>query len=203
VLISNPNSTAANVKVSYLLPSGTTITKSIAVPANSRFTINVETEDPQLANADVSTTVTSDIGIVVERAMYWPNIAQGWREAHNSFGVTTSSLRWGVADGRIGGARGFQTFILLANPNAFPAEVQVRFLKGGLAGTRSYTLNPSSRHTIAVHADVPELGEGTFSADVQVLNYQPIAVEKALYWNAGAEVFAGGTNVTATRLPPP
>jgi hypothetical protein len=38
---------------------------------------------------------------------------------------------------------------------------------------------------------------------VQVLNYQPIAVEKALYWNAGAEVFAGGTNVTATRLPPP
>jgi hypothetical protein len=36
-----------------------------------------------------------------------------------------------------------------------------------------------------------------------VLNYQPIAVEKALYWNAGGMVWAGGTNVTATRLPPP
>ena len=37
----------------------------------------------------------------------------------------------------------------------------------------------------------------------QVRNFQPIAVEKALYWNSGTEVFAGGTNVTATRLPPP
>ena len=52
--------------------------------------------------------------------------------------------------------------------------------------------------------DVPELGDGNFSADVQVLNYQPIAVEKALYWNARtASIWAGGTNVTATRLPPP
>ncbi len=30
----------------------------------------------------------------------------GWREAHNSFGVTQSALRWGIADGRIGTARG-------------------------------------------------------------------------------------------------
>ena len=203
VLIGNPNSSPANVNLSYLLPSGTTITKSIVVPANSRVTINVETEDAQLANADVSTTVTSDIGIVVERAMYWPNISEGWREAHNSFGVTSSALRWGVADGRIGGPRGFQTFILLANPNPYPAEVQVRFLKSAFTVTRTYTLNPSSRHSIYANVDTPELGEGTFSADVQVLNYQPIAVEKALYGNSGAETFAGGTNVTATRLPPP
>ena len=49
--------------------------------------------------------------------MYWPNVAQGWREAHNSFGVTETGLRWGVADGRVGGPRGLQTYILLANPN--------------------------------------------------------------------------------------
>ena len=76
-------------------------------------------------------------------------------------------------------------------------------MNGGFTVTRTYTLNPSSRHSIYANVDVPELGEGTFSADVQVLNYQPIAVEKALYWNAGTEIFAGGTNVTATRLPPP
>jgi hypothetical protein len=28
-------------------------------------------------------------------------------------------------------------------------------------------------------------------------------VEKAMYWDAGGVVWAGGTNVTATRLPPP
>jgi hypothetical protein len=65
-------------------------------------------------------------------------------------------------------------------------------------------LNPTSRLNVWVNNDVTELGEGNFSADVQVLNFQPIAVEKALYWNsADGAVWAGGTNVTATRLPPP
>jgi hypothetical protein len=203
VLLSNPNTTPANATVTFLLPTGATVVRTVTIPANSRHTINVETVDPQLANADVSTTIVSDVGIVAERAMYWPDISQGWREAHNSFGVTASALRWGVADGRIGGPRAFQTFILLANPNPHPAEVVVRFLKPGLMVTRTYTLNPSSRRSIYVNEEVGELGEGTFSADVQVQNYQPIAVEKALYWNSGPEVFAGGTNVTATRLPPP
>jgi hypothetical protein len=203
ILLSNPNATDANATITYLLPEGATIVKPVAIPANSRVTINVETVDPLLAAADVSTTIVSDIGIVAERAQYWPNISQGWREAHNSFGVTTSALRWGLADGRIGGPRAFQTFILLANPNPHPAEVLVRYLKPTFTVTRTYTLNPSSRHSVYANVDVPELGDGTFSVDVQVLNYQPIAVEKALYWNSGSEVFAGGTNVTATRLPPP
>ena len=103
----------------------------------------------------------------------------------------------------IGGARAYQTYVLLANPNTTPAEVQVRFLKNGNATVRTYTLNPTSRLNIWVNNDVPELGEGSFSADIQVLNYQPIAVEKALYWDAAGIVWAGGTNVTATRLPPP
>ena len=49
---------------------------------------------------------------------------------------------------------------------------------------------------------MPELGEGLFTAEVQVLNYVPIAVEKAMYWNAAGETWAAGTSVTATRLPP-
>ena len=187
VLLSNPNPAPANVTLTYLLSDGTTIPQSIVLPANSRRTINVEHDvDPRLAAADVSTTVASDIGIVVERAMYWPDISVGWREAHNSFGVTQSALRWGVADGRIGGARDYQTYILLANPNPLPAEIQVRFLKPGLTVTRNYTLTPFSRRNISANSDVPELGAGIFSADVQVVNYQPIAVEKALYWSVRA-----------------
>ena len=205
VLLSNPNGADANVTITYLLPSGVTIVQPLVIPAHGRTTVNVETVNPQLANTAVSTTVTSDIGIVAERAMYWPDASQGWQEAHNSFGVTDAGLRWGVADGRIGGARAYQTYVLLANPNPTPAEVVVRFLKNGAAGAvRNYTLNPTSRLNIWVNSDVPELGDGNFSADVQVLNYQPIAVEKALYWNSSdGTVWAGGTNVTATRLPPP
>jgi hypothetical protein len=193
------------VTLTYLLESGQTVVKNAVVPPLSRHTINVETEHPRLANAAVSTTVTSDVGIVVERAMYWPDISQGWQEAHNSFGVTETALRWGLADGRIGGPRAYTTYVLLANPNPVAAEVSVRFLRpdGGAPVMRGYTLAPTSRLNIWVNNDVPELGEGAFSAEVQVLNYQPIAVEKALYWNSEGLVWAGGTNVTATRLPPP
>jgi subtilisin-like proprotein convertase family protein len=204
VLMSNPNSTDAHVTLTYLLPDGTTIPQTIVIAAHSRRTIDIETDvDPRLASADVSTTIQSDIGIVAERAMYWPDISQGWREAHNSFGVTETALHWGLADGRIGGPRGAQTYVLLANPNPYPAEVEVRFLKPTVTATRTYTLPPFTRRSIFTNFDVPELGDGVFGADVRVLNYQPIAVEKALYWNSGGEVFAGGTNVTATRLPPP
>jgi subtilisin-like proprotein convertase family protein len=203
ILLGNPNARNAIATVTFLLPSGATIVRPVTIPANSRLTINVETVDPALANADVSTTIVSDIGIVAERAMYWPDISQGWREAHNSFGVTESALHWGLADGRIGGPRTYRTFVLLANPNPNPAEVDVRFLKAGGTVTRSFVLAPFSRRNIFVNSDVPELGDGPFSVDVQVRNFQPIAVEKALYWDSGGEVFAGGTNVTATRLPPP
>lgn len=200
VLISNPNATPANVTLTYLLPDGTTIPQMVQLPAASRRTINVERVDPRLASGAVSTLVSADVGIVVERAMYWSS--ESWREAHNSFGLTEAGLRWGLADGRIGGARGYDTYILLANPNTAPAEVEVRFSRGGTTAIRTYTLAPTSRMNVHPSTDVPELGEGVFSAEIDVLNFQPIAVEKAMYWNAGGVIWAAGANVTATLLPP-
>jgi hypothetical protein len=202
VLLSNPNAQETAVTVTYLLQDGTAIPKSFTMPGNSRKTINLEDEDDRLQNAAVSTVVSSVLPIVAERAMYWPNINDGWREAHNSFGVTEAALRWAVADGRLGGARGHDTYILLANPNPVPAEVRVRFLKPGVEIVRDYRLNPTSRLNVHAIDDAPGLGEGVFTAEIQVLNYQPIAVEKAMYWNAVGMTWAAGTNVTATRMPP-
>lgn len=204
VLVSNPNPTAANVQYTYLLPNGATVVKTAIVAANSRLTVDVETVDPLLANTAVSTLVTSDIGVVVERAMYWPDFSLGWQEAHNAFGVAAPGLRWSVADGRIGGPQTFDTYLLLANSNPVPAEVEVSFIRAGAAPVvKAYTIPATSRHSIGVTVDVPELGEGVFGAEIRVLNFQPIAVEKAMYWNSGGVVWAGGSDVTASRLPPP
>lgn len=63
-------------------------------------------------------------------------------------------------------------------------------------------MNPTSRLNVHVSDDAPALGEGVFTAEIQVLNFQPIAVEKAMYWNAVGAIWAAGTNVTATRMPP-
>jgi subtilisin-like proprotein convertase family protein len=202
ILLSNPQSRPANATLMFLLPSGETVTTPVTIPANGRLTRNIADVDPRLANGAVSTIVTADVGIIVERSMYWPNNAGGWREAHNSVGVTDAALRWGVSDIRVGGTRAYQTFILLANPNGTPAEVQVRLLRSdGTPIVRQYTLTPTSRTNI-VPADFGA-SAGTYSMDVHVLNYQPIVVEKAMYWNAGGEIWAAGTGVVATPLPPP
>jgi subtilisin-like proprotein convertase family protein len=203
ILLSNPTGAIAHAALTYLLPDGTTVPQTIDVPANGRQTIDVKGVDPLLRNASMSTTITSDVGIIVERSMYWPGSATGWREAHNSVGVTDAALRWGISDGRIGGPRHHQTYILLANPNATKAEVQVRFLQAGLAPiTKNYTLAPTSRTNIEPVGDGIGLTPGVFSADIQVLNFQPIVVEKAMYWNSAGEVWAAGTGTVGTPIPP-
>jgi subtilisin-like proprotein convertase family protein len=203
ILISNPSMTEAHVRLKYLLPSGEPQRHDVVVPPLGRVTVNVERDGPALANAAVSTVLTSDVGIIVERSMYWPDISIGWREAHNSPAVGDTALRWGVSDIRVGGPRDYQTFILLANPGDFPAEVQVRLMTPGAALlTQTYTLPPTSRTNVVPSDFGAGVTAGTYSAEVQVLNYQGIVVEKAMYWNAGDEIWAAGTGVVATVLPP-
>jgi hypothetical protein len=68
---------------------------------------------------------------------------------------------------------------------------------------QNYTLLPTSRMNIGPDITAPLLGAGVFSADIQVLNYQPIVVEKALYWDSAGETWAGGTGVVGVPIPPP
>ncbi len=61
ILMSNPNTAVAHTTVTYLLRgAGRRSRGRLDVPANGRTTINVETVDPRLANAAVSTTI--DVG---------------------------------------------------------------------------------------------------------------------------------------------
>ena len=148
VLIGNPNPAAATVVVTFLTDGGQTVVRNTTVPANSRLTINIESEDPILANAAVSTAVVASQPVVVERAMYWPGPPSTWAEAHNSFGSTVVSARWGLAEGRVGMDHGFETYILLANPNTTAANVQITFLRAnGSTVVKTFTVNPSSAST--------------------------------------------------------
>ena len=200
LLVANPNDSAANVTYEYLLPDGTVITESRSVLGNSRFTVNVEAQHASLRNTAVSTVISSDLPIVAERAMYWPGPSTTWYEAHNSFGLTTIGTKWGVAEGRVGQARGYKTYILLSNPGTAPAAVTVTYVRtSGPSVVKSYTVAPTSRFNVDVAALVPELRDESFGAVIE--SSQEIAVERALYWNADGVFWAAGTNVTATRLP--
>ena len=64
-------------------------------------------------------------------------------------------------------------------------------------------LPPNSRTTVPMHAE-PGLGEARFGILVESIDTAPLAqlvVERAMYWNAGSEIWAAGTNLLATPVP--
>jgi hypothetical protein len=206
ILIANPNNQAATVTARYLLESGAVITKDYQVGPNSRFNIWVDFEDPRLADAAISTTVTSTNGvpIIVERAMWWPGDSSRWFEAHNSPGSTETGVKWAMAEGEVGGASQTETYILIANTSSFPgsARVTLLFADGTAPVSKDYTLNPNSRTNVPVAGEFPAASNKVFGAIVESLGSSPaqIVVERAVYYTGGGVIWAAGTNALATRL---
>ena len=213
LLIANPNAQAAAIEARYLLASGQVVTKTYDVEGNSRFTIGVHAEGPDLASAAVSTTLRSTNGVAVlaERTMWWPSLSMApeWQEAHNSAGSTQTGVRWALADGEDGGASGAQTYVLIANTSdaAGQARVTVHFEDGTSAQLANpVPLQPHSRATVQIGAEIPQTANRRFGIIVESLGATPaqIVVERAMYSNAiigGVPVvWAAGTNVVGTLL---
>jgi uncharacterized repeat protein (TIGR01451 family) len=201
VLLANPNDLPAQVTMTYLPDNGTPVTTIHDVPAKGRKTINIAFEDPTLANAAIGFRATSDRPIVVERAQYWPQPV--WHEGHASAGVTEAATRWGLAEGRVGGASNDQTYVLLANAGTEEASVTISFLRtSGTPVIKVFKVPAGSRRNVAVNGaggDVPELSNEQFGAVIE--STAPIFVERSVYSDAGGVTWAAGTNATATKLP--
>ncbi len=218
VLVGNPGELDAEVRFTFLLPGGRVVvgtprraagaTGLGVIAARSRFTLDVENaglaldilegDAAWLADTAVSTKVEASVPIVVERAMYWPGDFTSWTEAHNSFGVTETGTAWGLAEGRNGGPRDFETYILVANPSGENATIAVTFLLPDGTTTRiERTVEANSRFNVWPW----EMPAGEFGAVVESTNGVPIVVERAMYWTpSGGPAWGGGTNATAVRL---
>ena len=217
LLVANPNDSATAVTFRFLLGGefeGQTYSKTVQLAPNSRYTLNpeslVDTDGfTDLADAAVSTFVSATQPIVVERAMYWPGGADTWTEAHNSFGVTETGTRWGLSEGRVGGSRRFQTYVLLANATDTDAVVRLTFMReAGSAIVQTVGVRAHSRYNVYVNGHVPGLLDGErfgvlveSQATAGAPGGVPISVERAMYWDTPTEGWAGGTNATAVRLP--
>jgi hypothetical protein len=81
--IQNANASSATVTVTYYPEGAAPIARSHAVPANSRYTIDVNTDaGPGLS---ISARVTSDRAVMVERPMYF-NYQGQWTGGHDVAG---------------------------------------------------------------------------------------------------------------------
>jgi autotransporter-associated beta strand protein len=203
ILLANPATAPVDATITFLGPAGETFSTTKTVPAQGRFTLDMDFETAgHLPPGAVATVIDAPNELIAERSMYWGGDASPWGEAHNSFGMAQAGTHWGLAEGRLAGARQFSSYILLANSGTLPAEVQVTYLREtGAPIVRTHTVPPNSRFNIDAGADAPELNEASFGADVRVTNGVPITVERSMYWNANGVFWAGGSNAPATRLP--
>ena len=205
ILLANPNGVAAEVTATYLLPNGSTVLRNYVVAPNSRFNIWVDFEGGPLADTAVSTTIvsTNGVGIVVERAMWWPTDATHWHEAHNSAGTTATGTRWALAEGEVGGANATETYVLIANTSPFAGSATVRLLfEDGTTASKAFELKPNSRLNVNVGVEFAAANGRRFGTIIESTGGTPaqIVVERAMYSNAGGTVWAAGTNAVATRL---
>ena len=176
ILIQNPGGSAATVDVTYQVQGGSPINKQHVVAANSRYTI--VTQDPVEVGVDkaFSTAVSSDVPVIVERAMYFGT------GAHNTIGLTGSATDWYLAEGFTGS--GFSTYILIQNSTNSTASVDVTYqVQGGSPINKQHVVAANSRYTI-VTQDPGEVGvDKAFST---ALNSDlPIIVERAMYFAQG------------------
>jgi hypothetical protein len=206
VLLANPGSTAAEVRLTYLRPSGASIVRTRTLAPHSRTTVNVATEDPLLTNSPVSTIVTATNGVpvVAERAMWWPAGGAGWYEAHGAFGAAQATTRWGFADGENGGASASQTYLLVANPSAQAASVRITLLFAeGPSTPQLFPVAANARLTVPVAVAFPESAGRVFGAVVESTGASPapIVAERAIYADHAGTVWAAGSDLLGTPLP--
>ena len=201
LLIANPNAVDAPVTVTYLKDNGATVSQSLVAPAQGHTTILVN-DISGLEGAAISSVVTSAnaLPLAVERTMRWDATGYG---AHSEKAAAGARHEWLFAEGSQGF---FDTYLLLANPQAVANVATVSFLiEGGSPVVRTYTLAATSRTTVYTGL-IAELIDRSFG--ITVTFAEPGVAERSMYfgttssrlWNGGHES-AGATAASSVLVP--
>jgi Family of unknown function (DUF5719) len=171
VLVQNPGAVAANVSIDFLTASGEVAGPTINVPPRSRITVNAADSVP--GEWSVSTAVHSTRPVVAERAVYGANRTWGT----DSIGAVAQGTDWYLAEGSTG--EGFETWILVENPNGAAAHITLSYMTAtGAVTNRAAVVPARSRATFNVADTVP----GVWSVSTKVHSSdQPIVAERAMY----------------------
>ena len=199
-LLQNPQATTAHATVNFLLPSGTTISRTYTLAPGSRTTIYVNQVEG-LDETDVSGGVSADAPIVVERAMYRSLPGQPFALGTNSMGVPAAATSWFLAEGATGAF--FDLYVLIANPGSTDASVTARYAKpDGTVVTQTYTVRAHSRFSVYVDG-IPGLETTAVATTLTSTNAVPIVAERAMYWPGGFfDYYEGHSSAGSTSTAP-
>jgi hypothetical protein len=181
VLLTNPSPLQNRARVRFLRETGGPVEQEFTLAPLSRRTIDC---------GSIATLVNRSFGIEVtfldapgaaERAMYFglpPD--RLFKAGHESAGVTAPATEWFLAEGATGTF--FETFVLIANPNATAADVTLTYVtETGQSVIRTKSVPANARITVNLEAE----GSTTLAnaaVATRVLSNIPVVVERAQYW---------------------
>ena len=173
ILVQNPNDAPATVGLTFMTEKGAVAGPSGVLQPNTRYTWKA---NDYVKSWDVSTEVTSNLPVVAERAMY--NTARTW--GHDSIGVTSTASTWYLPEGATAG--GFETFVLVQNPNPNQVTLNITFMtsSGLKPGPTNWPLPGHSRITFYVN----QWGINDFNVSTMVKSTGGgVICERAMYGN--------------------
>jgi hypothetical protein len=168
VTVTNPNQQRVDARITYMTDSGPVDGGTFTMVPMSQLTVN---PSDVLGSEDFSTKVQCLQGrpIAADRTMSWR------REAHSSIGVSYPSSTWCMPEGC--SAFGFETWLLVQNPNPAPATCDITYMiEGGTAVTRTHTIPGNSRRSFNMADDI-----GAQNASIQVASSIPVIAERSVY----------------------
>jgi hypothetical protein len=196
--LANPNSTTANVTVTYYLESGSPVIRTYVVPGNSRAT---EVVNNEIGNGhSVSMAVSSDAPIIAERPMYFTFTGlQSYSIPGGTdvLGATTLGTQFDF--GYLDTSAGHSTWLTILNQNSsdMTATVQYYAQSGGAPTTILHTIPANSRGTVYVNTE--GLPSGSYSALVTLS--EPGLVERPMYLVDSTTGYTGSADVVGVSAP--
>ncbi|MDY6795520.1 MAG: DUF5719 family protein [Actinomycetota bacterium] len=183
--LGNPNQFEAEVTITYIFQDGATDQRQLSIPANSRFTANVNTEAGE--DKEVSVMVEADSPIVAERPMYFQYMGI-WEGGHDVIGATSTSNNWYFAEGYTG--YGFEEWICVLNPGDSIANLIFNFQtqEEGLIQRSGLAVPAHSRGSFKVN-DV--LGPD-YQTSLKLESDQPVVAERPMYFSYAHNVSSRG-----------
>ena len=193
----NSGDQAASAKVTYLFTDGTTKDASYSVPANSRYTVDVNSVVGP--NKDLSLKVLSDSpNLVAERPMYF-NYNGQWTGGSDALGAVSPNRKWYFAEGNT--LVEFDQYVTVLNPGGAAANLTFHYMVEGQGEeTASGAVAAHSRGTFKTR---DQIGNGK-NVSLYLQSTQGVVAERPMYFNylgLAQNNWTGGHDVVGTNSP--
>jgi hypothetical protein len=170
LLIENPGTAPATIKVSFITENGTVVNQPLFVLPHARTSLYT---DPLVPNMAYGMRVDSDQPIVAERAVYF----DGGRAGYDSTAVPAPATEWFLPEGSTTGS--FEEQLAVLNPQNQPVNVQVEFRPqdGEVPAPLRFSVGATTRMTLDVNPSVPDT-----NVALRVTSDRPVVVERTSYF---------------------